>query len=183
MYCGVAHGSASARCRSVSGTMSRKPFRKVFSSVSRRRFGTVVLPCFATLATRFREDRLELVWKRMTPVSGEIPKCCQTVLLRPSRKRLARRCHCDRIFVSLPSPTMPTFLTMKEAATIVGKSPSSIRRVIYPIIEDDKHPDRKHIRPTVDEVAKLRVKGAVPKNPYSSRYSVGRHRRTDAFSP
>ena len=54
---------------------------------------------------------------------------------------------------------MPTFLTMKEAATIVGKSPSSIRRVIYPIIEDDKHADRKHIRPTVDEVAKLRVKG------------------------
>lgn len=48
---------------------------------------------------------------------------------------------------------------MKEAATVVGKSPSSIRRVIYPIIENDKHPDRKHIRPTVDEVVKLRVKG------------------------
>ena len=61
--------------------------------------------------------------------------------------------------MSLPSPTMPTFLTMQEAATIVGKSPSSIRRVIYPIIEDDKHPDRKHIRPTVDEVSKLRIKG------------------------
>ena len=54
---------------------------------------------------------------------------------------------------------MPTFLTMKEAATVVGKSASSIRRVIYPIVEDDKHPDRMHIRPTVDEVAKLRVKG------------------------
>ena len=54
---------------------------------------------------------------------------------------------------------MINFLTVKEAATLTGKSPSSIRRLIYPIIEDDKHADRKHIRPTIDEVVKLRVKG------------------------
>ena len=54
---------------------------------------------------------------------------------------------------------MINFLTVKEAATLTGKSPSSIRRLIDPIIEDDKHADRKHIRPTIDEVVKLRVKG------------------------
>ena len=54
---------------------------------------------------------------------------------------------------------MVTFLTMKEAAVLTGKSPSSIRRLIYPIVEDDKHSDRKQIRPTVDEVVKLRMKG------------------------
>jgi hypothetical protein len=54
---------------------------------------------------------------------------------------------------------MPTFLTVKEAATLTRKSPSSIRRIIYPIIHDDKHPDRKHIRPTVEEGKKLRLDG------------------------
>ena len=91
--------------------------------------------------------------------SVDVPKWSLKRRLRPLRIPLAGCFHCDRLFVLLPSPSMPTFLTMKEAATVVGKSPSSIRRVIYPIIEDDKHPDRKHIRPTVDEVAKLRVKG------------------------
>ena len=54
---------------------------------------------------------------------------------------------------------MTNFLTMKEAATLTGKSPSSIRRIIYPIIHDDKHPNRKQIRPTVEEVKQLRSKG------------------------
>jgi hypothetical protein len=54
---------------------------------------------------------------------------------------------------------MVNFLTMKEAATLTGKSPSSIRRIIYPIIHDDKHADRKHIRPTIEEVKQLRSKG------------------------
>ena len=54
---------------------------------------------------------------------------------------------------------MINFLTMKEAATLTGKSPSSIRRIIYPIIHDDKHADRKHVRPTVEEVKQLRTKG------------------------
>ena len=54
---------------------------------------------------------------------------------------------------------MSQFLTVKEAATLTGKSPSSIRRVIYPIIHDDKHTDRQHIEPTVEDVKKLRMKG------------------------
>lgn len=54
---------------------------------------------------------------------------------------------------------MPNFLTVKEAATLTGKSSSSIRRVIYPIVHDDKHPDRQQIEPTVDDVTKLRLKG------------------------
>jgi hypothetical protein len=54
---------------------------------------------------------------------------------------------------------MPTFLSVREAAQRTGKSPSSIRRVIYPIIHDDKHVDRKHIQPSVEDALKLRMKG------------------------
>jgi hypothetical protein len=54
---------------------------------------------------------------------------------------------------------MPSFITVKEAARLTGKSPSSIRRVIYPIIEDGHHPDRPQIEPTVEDVLKLRMKG------------------------
>lgn len=54
---------------------------------------------------------------------------------------------------------MPQFLSVKEAAKLTGKSPSSIRRVFYPIIHDDNHPDRQHIEPTIDDVNKLRMKG------------------------
>jgi hypothetical protein len=54
---------------------------------------------------------------------------------------------------------MPSFLTVKEAAQLTGKSPSSIRRVIYPIIHDDAHPDRAHVQPTVEEVLQLRMRG------------------------
>ncbi len=54
---------------------------------------------------------------------------------------------------------MLPFLTVKEAAQFTGKSPSSIRRVIYPIIHEDKHADREHIQPTVENAMQLRVKG------------------------
>lgn len=54
---------------------------------------------------------------------------------------------------------MLEFLTVKEAARLTGKSPSSIRRVIYPIIRDDKHPDRGQIQPIPAEAVKLRMKG------------------------
>lgn len=54
---------------------------------------------------------------------------------------------------------MAPFLSVKEAAQITGKSPSSIRRIIYPIIHDDAHADRNHVQPTVEEVLQLRVKG------------------------
>ena len=54
---------------------------------------------------------------------------------------------------------MTTFLTVKEAAEQTGKSPSSIRRIIYPIIHDDQHADRPHIEPTIEQVQDLRMKG------------------------
>lgn len=60
---------------------------------------------------------------------------------------------------SLPSPYMSQFLTVKEAAKLTGKSPSSIRRVIYPIIHDDAHADRPQISPSVEEAQAHRLKG------------------------
>jgi len=54
---------------------------------------------------------------------------------------------------------MAPFLTVKEASQLTGKSTSSIRRVIYPIIHDDGHADRPHIQPSVEEVRRLRMKG------------------------
>ena len=54
---------------------------------------------------------------------------------------------------------MTKFHTVKEAAQITGKSPSSIRRIIHPIIQKDEHPDRHHIHPTVEEARKLRLEG------------------------
>lgn len=54
---------------------------------------------------------------------------------------------------------MATFLTVKEAAQLIGKSPSSIRRILYPILEDDKHPDRHHIEPDPKAARALRLKG------------------------
>jgi hypothetical protein len=52
-----------------------------------------------------------------------------------------------------------TYITVKDAAERTGKSPSSIRRIIYPIVKDDHHPDRVHIQPSVDEALQLRIKG------------------------
>ncbi|MBI2480668.1 MAG: hypothetical protein HYV60_19195 [Planctomycetia bacterium] len=54
---------------------------------------------------------------------------------------------------------MTKFLTVKEAAKITGKSPSSIRRIIYPILENNRHADRHHIEPDVATAKSLRVKG------------------------
>jgi hypothetical protein len=54
---------------------------------------------------------------------------------------------------------MNQFLTVKEAARSTGKSPSSIRRIIYPILETPAHPDRPHIQPTLEEVQQFRLKG------------------------
>lgn len=56
---------------------------------------------------------------------------------------------------------MPEFLTVKEAAKLTGKSASSIRRVIYPIVENDQHPDRHHVQPGIEEVHQLRMKGEI----------------------
>ena len=54
---------------------------------------------------------------------------------------------------------MTKFLTVAEAAKLVGKSPSSIRRIIYPILNSDQHPDRHQIKPDPQEAKTLRLKG------------------------
>lgn len=54
---------------------------------------------------------------------------------------------------------MTKFLTVSEAAKLVGKSPSSIRRIIYPILNSDQHPDRHQIKPDPEEAKALRLKG------------------------
>ncbi len=54
---------------------------------------------------------------------------------------------------------MPAFLTVKEAAALTGKSPSSIRRIFYPILENPRHPDRHHIEPDEKQAKALRLKG------------------------
>ena len=59
----------------------------------------------------------------------------------------------------LTIPIMPAFLTVKDAAKLTGKSPSSIRRVIYPIIHDDQHSDRTHVQPSVEDAMRLRIQG------------------------
>jgi hypothetical protein len=64
------------------------------------------------------------------------------------------------LYGSLPLIRVPTsFLTVKEAALRTGKSVSSIRRIIYPVLEDDQHADRNHIEPSVDEARRLRADG------------------------
>lgn len=59
----------------------------------------------------------------------------------------------------LSHPPMTNFLTVSEAAKLVGKSPSSIRRIIYPILNSDQHPDRQQIKPGPEEAKALRLKG------------------------
>ena len=54
---------------------------------------------------------------------------------------------------------MTNFLTVKAAAIFSNRSPSSVRRIIYPIPEDNRHPDRHHIEPDVATAKSLRVKG------------------------
>lgn len=54
---------------------------------------------------------------------------------------------------------MQNFLTVSEAARRTGKSASSVRRVIYPILRDPHHPDRSHIEPSADDARELRLRG------------------------
>lgn len=54
---------------------------------------------------------------------------------------------------------MPKFLTVKEAALAIGKSPSAVRRIIYPIVQAERHEDRKQIEPSVEDAMNLRVRG------------------------
>ncbi len=54
---------------------------------------------------------------------------------------------------------MVKFHTVKEAAILTGRSPSAIRRIIYPILEKNNHVDRHHIQPDVKTAKEHRIKG------------------------
>ena len=54
---------------------------------------------------------------------------------------------------------MTSFLTVNAAATFSNRSPSSVRRILYPILEQKKYPDRHHIEPDVATAKSLRMKG------------------------
>ena len=54
---------------------------------------------------------------------------------------------------------MAVFYTVNEAAKIIGRSPTSVRRLLRPIVKDDQHPDRQHIQPGIAEVRELRIRG------------------------
>lgn len=51
------------------------------------------------------------------------------------------------------------YLSVRAAAERVGKSTSAIRRLLYPIVRQDDHPDRDLIQPSVAEVKRLRMSG------------------------
>jgi hypothetical protein len=51
------------------------------------------------------------------------------------------------------------FLSVRAAAERVGKSTSSIRRLIHPIVKRDDHPDRDLVQPSVAEATRLRLAG------------------------
>src|SRR6266404_3220266 len=89
------------------------------------------------------------------------PSCRSCNLRKPANpfRHVAAMLSRDRMPAPLSHPAMASFLTVKEAAQLTGKSPSSIRRIVYPIIHDNAHSDRGHIQPTIEEVMQLRVKG------------------------
>lgn len=51
------------------------------------------------------------------------------------------------------------FLSVRAAAERVGKSTSSVRRLIHPIVKRDDHPDRDLVQPGVAESTRLRLAG------------------------
>ncbi len=51
-----------------------------------------------------------------------------------------------------------TYLTIAEAGQRMGKSASTIRRLIHAVTEKDSHPDRSAILPTPKEVAAFKKK-------------------------
>jgi len=99
--------------------------------------------------------------------SATSPKGATTLSLEGRRNPLPRTdCRqllppCRVVDCRYHSPTLPwqPFLTVKEASRITGKSAEFHPPHIYPIIHDDKHPDRTHIQPTVEEAMQLRIEG------------------------
>jgi hypothetical protein len=117
---------------------------------------SVTWECFSrTPSETFPRKRLEAAIKAASAHVGTVPEDSS----RKVPEGIANPLFRGTVSAPLPSPIMERLLTVKEASQIIGKSPSSIRRVIYPIIHDDAHPDRSHVQPSVAEVRQLRMKG------------------------
>ena len=54
---------------------------------------------------------------------------------------------------------MATFLTVREASKKTGRSMSYIRRIMYSIRDQEGHPDRGEIDPSVERAQELRIQG------------------------
>ncbi len=61
-------------------------------------------------------------------------------------------------FVLFPYYFMTNFLTVKEASALTKKSPSSIRRIFYPILEAKAHPDRALVQPDPQTAKAMRLR-------------------------
>lgn len=92
-------------------------------------------------------------------------------------KRLRNGSTLVRYGPPLPSSAIATYVTVKEAARLTGKSASSIRRIIYPIVQNDDHPDRGHIQPSIEDARTRRMNGAT----FAWRLSEELLRRTVKF--
>ena len=54
---------------------------------------------------------------------------------------------------------MEQFLTVKEATELVGKSESTIKRLLREVVKNEDHADRTSIQPTAQELSKKRDAG------------------------
>ncbi len=52
-----------------------------------------------------------------------------------------------------------TFLTIAEASAKTGRSPSTVRRLIHTLTQDDKHAEREAVEPTPAQVVAFKKKG------------------------
>lgn len=120
-----------------------KWYRRISPGSVPKRHG---LPLPEPLRNHVGIPRRNPLWKRVNP----LPKPFRNVFVTVPRHHIRKptkspsQTGAERGIVGsfLPHYFMAKFLTVKEAAKVIGRSSSSIRRIIYPILEDDQHPDR-----------------------------------------
>lgn len=161
-YSEIRHGTGclSKPCRGTPhDTPPESCQRQAIATLSWEATGAIPAPCRQSLSAHPRKA----LWKRINPLPASFPIPHRKDVVTRARNLAKRASNTLPIGVmlvaSLPYSPMATFLTVKEAAQQTGKSPSSIRRIIYPILENDHHPDRPHVEPDVKTAKALRVKG------------------------
>lgn len=131
------------------------PFHDTLSPAARSHHRDTYRYPSGTLSAMRHETSLEAWMCR----AGDMPTPFLKPLHDTTWKPIAAPFHRGTLYPSIPSPSMSPFLTVKQAAQFTGKSSSSIRRLLYPIIADDAHPDRTQIEPSVADVSQLRSQG------------------------